>query len=170
MRSSIKSVMLTISITAIMMAFVLGQVAPVLAQSVPATSNLVKRDFTSTDNQHLTASSGNTIVCGDHLCAPGEWAKLQDDLNRSQLSHSVNSTNTMSTNSVMSVSTNATMKMSSNSTSIPSPNPVQSSPAPISTPPTTPSSVCTAVMTALGNSTVSSSVSAKVMSDLGCSS
>ena len=172
MRSGIKSVILAISIITMLMAFVLGPVAPALAQTTPATANLVKRDFSSTDNQHLTASSGNDVVCGDHLCAPGEWTQLQENLNRAQISHSaINSTKTisLSSNATMQISTNSTMHVSTNATSqIPSPYPVQPTPVPIPTPPSTPSYVCTAVKIALGNSTVSSSVAAKVMSDLGC--
>ncbi|MHB8547092.1 MAG: hypothetical protein ACYDAJ_10040 [Nitrosotalea sp.] len=174
MRSGIKNVMLTISIITMLLTFVLGQVAPALAQTIPATANLVKRDFSSTDNQHLTASSGNDIVCGDHLCAPGEWTKLQENLNQAQISHSaINSTKTisLSSNSTMQVSTNSTMHISANTTSqIPPPYPVQPVPVPTPTPPSTPSYVCTAVNIALGNSTVLSSVVTKVMSDLGCTS
>ncbi|MDE1813542.1 MAG: hypothetical protein KGH87_02985 [Thaumarchaeota archaeon] len=171
MRSGIKSVILAISVITMLMAFVLGPVAPALAQTTPATANLVKRDFSSTDNQHLTASSGNHVVCGDHLCAPGEWTQLQENLNQAQISHSaINSTKTISlpSNATMQISANSTMPVSTNATKIPSPYPVQPTPVPIPTPPSTPSYVCTAVKIALGNSTVSSSVAAKVMSDLGC--
>ncbi|WP_231561914.1 hypothetical protein, partial [Nitrosococcus oceani] len=56
MQSSAKTVLLTLSIMGIAMTFVLGQVVPVLAQTVPTSSNLVKRDYSYTDDQHLTAA------------------------------------------------------------------------------------------------------------------
>lgn len=45
-----------------------------------SSSALTKRDFGYLNDQHLTVSNGDTKVCGDHLCAPGEWAKLQESL------------------------------------------------------------------------------------------
>lgn len=171
MRSGIRSIILAISVIT-MVTFVLGQGAPASAQTIPATANLVKRDFSSTNNQHLTASSGNHAVCGDHLCAPGEWTQLQDNLNQAQISYfAINSTKTTSVPSnstTMQMPTNSTMPVLTNATQIPSPYPVQPAPVPIPAPPSTPSYVCTAVKIALGNSTISSSVTAKVMSDLGC--
>ena len=177
MQSGIKSIF-TISIAAMLLTFVLGQVAPpALAQTATAMDNLVKRDFSSGDNQHLTASSGNTAVCGDHLCAPGEWTALQDNLNQNQIVHSgTNSTNSMTTNSTIQTSTNATMQMSTNSTmkmsnttsSIPPPYPMPPTPVPVPTPPSISPVICAQVKTDLANSTVSLGVIAKIMSDLGC--
>ncbi|MGI0018563.1 MAG: hypothetical protein ACREA1_07625, partial [Nitrosotalea sp.] len=140
------------------------QVVPVLAQTVPTSSNLVKRDFSYTDDQHTTASYGNSRVCGDHLCAPGEWSNLQANLNQAQITH----TAVIPTKTV-SVTTNVTTTASTNSTiPVPStPAPVTPAPTPVPTPP---SSVCTAVKIVLGNSTVSADTVAKIMSDLGCTS
>lgn len=45
-----------------------------------SSSALTKRDFSYLNDQRLTVSNGNTKVCGDHLCAPGEWAKLLESL------------------------------------------------------------------------------------------
>jgi len=167
LQSSAKTMLLTISVMGIAMAFVLGQVVPALAQTIPTSSNLVKRDFSTTDDQHTTAMYGNDKVCGDHLCAPGEWAKLQASLNQAQIVHPApNSTKTVS------VSSNVTTTASTNST-LPTPptTPVTPTPVPtpIPSPPVTPASVCAAVKIAIGNSTVSSVTVAKVMSDLGCS-
>lgn len=151
------------SIAAIVITFVLGSVTPVLAQTAPTTSNLVKRDYSYSNDQHLTARFGNSKVCGDHLCAPGEWAKLQENLNQAQITHPpTNPTKTVS------ISTNTTMTVSANTTSqIPS-QPVPPTPAPIPTPPSGPSAVCIAVKAVLGNSIVSSTTVAKIMADLGC--
>lgn len=151
------------SITAIVITFVFGSVTPVLAQTAPATSNLVKRDYSYLNDQHTTARFGNDRVCGDHICAPGEWAKLQENLNQAQISH----TQTNSTKAI-SISTGTTMTASANTTSqIPS-QPVPPVPAPIPTPPSGPSSVCIAVKAVLGNSVVPSTTVAKIMADLGC--
>ncbi|CUR52185.1 exported protein of unknown function [Nitrosotalea devaniterrae] len=164
MQSSAKTVLLTLSIMGIAMTFVLGQVVPVLAQTVPTSSNLVKRDYSYTDDQHLTARFGNSRVCGDHMCAPGEWTKLQESLNHAQIGHSA-----AVPAKTVSVTTNVTTTASTNSTvPVPStPAPVTPAPTPVPTPP---SSVCTAVKVALTNSTVSASTVAKIMSDLGCTS
>ena len=167
MQYNAKAALLTISIASIVMTLVVGQMAPVLAQSVPTSSNLVKRDYSYTDDQHLTARFGNSRVCGDHMCAPGEWTKLQESLNHAQISHTANKTTTTSLPPHVPVPppatpTNSTITIHSNST-------VTVTPAPVPTPPSAPSSVCVAVKAALGNSTVPANTVAKIMSDLGCS-
>lgn len=158
---------LTLSIASIVLTLVIGQMAPVLAQSVPTSSNLVKRDYSYTDDQHLTARFGNSRVCGDHMCAPGEWTKLQESLNHAQISHTINKTTTTPLPPIVPTTppaapTNSTVPVPSNST-------IHVTPAPVPTLPSTPSSVCVAVKAALGNSTVPASTVAKIMSDLGCS-
>ncbi|MGI0062740.1 MAG: hypothetical protein ACREBA_09850, partial [Nitrosotalea sp.] len=175
MQSGIKSTLLAISAVTMLLTLVIGQVAPpALAQTTSAMDNLIKRDFSFGGNQHLTASSGNTVVCGDHICAPGEWTMLQDNLNHNQIVHSAtNSTNAMSTNSTMSTSTNSTMPMSSNSTMemsnstspIPPPYPMPPTPVPIPTPPAISPVVCSKVKADLANSTISLGVTAKILSD-----
>ena len=166
MQYNAKVALLTLSIASIVMTLVVGQMAPVLAQSVPTSSNLVKRDYSYTDDQHLTARFGNSRVCGDHLCAPGEWTKLQESLNHAQISHTTNKTTTTSLPPSVStttpvIPTNSTVPVPSNSTTTVT--------GPVPTPPSAPSSVCVAVKAALGNSTVPASTVAKIMSDLGCS-
>lgn len=161
-----KAALLILSIASIVMTLVVGQMAPVFAQSVPTSSNLVKRDYSYNDDQHFAAGFGNTRVCGDHLCAPGEWTKLQENLNHAQISHAANTTKTTPSLppsvpvTPPTTPTNSTIPVPSNST-----KPVT---GPVPTPLSTPSSVCVAVKAALGNSTVSASIVAKIMSDLGC--
>lgn len=173
MQSSVKAVLLAISVAAVMITFVLGSVTSVLAQTTPTTTNLVKRDYSYSNDQHLTARFGNDRVCGDHLCAPGEWAKLQQNLNQAQIAHpSTNSTKsvsspTITTNSTQSVSsptitTNATSQMQS--------QPVPPTPTPIPTPPAGPSAVCVKIKAVLENSAVPSTTVTRIMADLGCSS
>ena len=165
MQSGIKTVLLAISLTAVVIALVLGSVAPVLAQTAPTTSNLVKRDYSYANDQHLTARFGNDKVCGDHLCAPGEWTKLQENLNQAQIVHPP--TNTAK---AVSVPANATTMAPANNTSQIQSPPVPPTPAPIPTPPSGPSTVCVAVKAVLANSTVPSTTVTRVMADLGCTS
>ncbi len=178
MQSGIKGTILVMSVTTILLTLVMGQVAPpALAQTTSAMDNLIKRDFSFGGNQHLTASSGNTIVCGDHICAPGEWTMLQDDLNHNQIIHSAtnstmsmssNSTIQTSTNSTMSMSGNSTMKMSNSTSPIPPPYPMPPTHVPIPSPPSISPVVCSKVKADLANSTISLGVTAKILSDLGC--
>lgn len=51
---------------------------------LPASNALIQRDFSYLNDQHLTVSNGNTKVCGDHLCASGEWDRLQETLAAAQ--------------------------------------------------------------------------------------
>jgi len=165
MQSDIKTVLFTISLSAVVIALVLGSVAPALAQTAPATNGLVKRDYSYANDQHLTARFGNDKVCGDHLCAPGEWTKLQENLNQAQIVHP--STNTTKVTPVLSNTT--TMAPANNTSQIQSP-PVPPTPAPIPTPQIEPSAICVAVKTVLANSTVPSTTITRIMADLGCTS
>ena len=163
MQSGIKTVLLAISVAAIVITSVIGSVSPVLAQTTNATNNLVKRDYSYANDQHLTARFGNEKVCGDHLCAPGEWTKLQDNLNQAQIVHSPTNTTT-----VMPVSTNNTTMASTNNTSPMQSPPVPPTPAPIPVPQVEPSAICVAEKTVLANSTVPSTTITRIMADLGC--
>lgn len=53
--------------------------------TISPANALIKRDYTYLNDNHLTARYGETAVCGDHLCAPGEWDKLQQALTAAQL-------------------------------------------------------------------------------------
>jgi hypothetical protein len=167
MQYNAKAALLMLSVASIVMILVVGQMAPVLAQSVPTSSNLVKRDYSYTDDQHLTARFGNSRVCGDHMCAPGEWTKLQESLNHAQISHTTNKTTT--TSLPPSVPTTPPVTPTNSTVPVPSNSTMPITPAPVPTPLSTSSSVCVAVKAALGNSTVPASTVAKIMSDLGCS-
>lgn len=61
-------------------------VASMFTTISPANA-LIKRDYYYLNDQHLTARFGNTAVCGDHICAPGEWEKLHQTLAMAQLGH-----------------------------------------------------------------------------------
>lgn len=68
--------------------FVLLFVTAVLASSfaasvLPAANALTAR--TDFSNRHLSASYGNSPICGDHVCKPGEktsWAEKISELQR----------------------------------------------------------------------------------------
>ena len=165
MQSDIKTVLLTLFLTAVVIALVLGSVAPALAQTTPATSGLVKRDYSYANDQHLTARFGNDKVCGDHLCAPGEWTKLQENLNQAQIVHPPTNTT-----KVVPVPANAPPMASTNNTSQMQSPPVPPTPVPIPTPPSGPSTVCIGVKAVLENSTVPSTTITRIMADLGCTS
>lgn len=161
-----------------------------IGPAIPANAELTKRGSFLND-QHLTVRFGNTKVCGDHMCGPGEWAKLQEDLANAQFGAiGKNQTQTTSTSNVtMTTPTQPTMTPPSNVTSPSLPTPTHPTMTPPSnvttpTPPTPPmptpstqptmtpqsqSTVCIAVKSVLALANASSSVVAKVMTDLGCS-
>lgn len=169
MQSGIRNTIFALSAVTMLLTLILGQVAPPALAQTSTMDNLIKRDFSFGGNQHLTASSGNTIVCGDHICAPGEWTALQDNLNKNQIVHSgTNSTHTMTMNSTMTTSTNSTMQMSNSTSPIPPPYPMPPTPVPIPTPPSISPVVCSKVKADLANSTIPLGVTAKILSDLGC--
>jgi hypothetical protein len=162
LQSSVKITLLTVTILTIMVTLVSSQVAPALAQTTPTPSNLEKRNYSYLDDQHLTARFGNSKVCGDHLCAPGEWSNLQQNLNHAQISHPANATKPAKVPTQPITSSTVSV----NSTTIQSKN--MTLPTPIPAPPTVSSSICATVKAVLGNSTASNIV-AKIMNDLGCS-
>ena len=59
--------------------------ASVAVSTIPASNALIQRDFSYLNDQQTTVRYGNTKVCGDHLCAPGEWDKLQTSISAAQL-------------------------------------------------------------------------------------
>ncbi len=69
-------------------------VASVAVSTIPASNALIQRDYSYLNDNHLTVKTGNTKVCGDHLCAPGEWDKLQSSIYSAQLGKGSNSTAT----------------------------------------------------------------------------
>ncbi|MGI0068937.1 MAG: hypothetical protein ACREAN_01630, partial [Nitrosopumilaceae archaeon] len=61
----------------VLMAVVIASIAGI---TLPAANALITRDYTYLNDNHLTALYGESAVCGDHMCAPGEWDKLQASL------------------------------------------------------------------------------------------
>ncbi len=68
--------------------------------NVPSANALTKRDYTAPNDQPLTFTyGGNFVVCGDHICGPGEYSQIQQELSQAQTGK-IN--HTMSTQSMMS--------------------------------------------------------------------
>ncbi len=60
-------------------------VASVAVSAIPASNALIQRDYSYLNDNPQTVLTGNDKVCGDHLCAPGEWDKLQSSLSVAQM-------------------------------------------------------------------------------------
>ena len=58
--------------------------ASVAVSTIPASNALIQRDYSYLNDQQITVRYGNTKVCGDHMCAPGEWDKLQTSISTAQ--------------------------------------------------------------------------------------
>ncbi|MGI0102051.1 MAG: hypothetical protein ACREA7_05580 [Nitrosotalea sp.] len=71
--------------------------ASVAVSTIPASNALIQRDFSYLNDNHLTVLTGDTKVCGDHLCAPGEWSKMQASLSTAQTGNQ-SGTNATTTN------------------------------------------------------------------------
>ncbi|MGI0018047.1 MAG: DUF7482 domain-containing protein [Nitrosotalea sp.] len=51
----------------------------------PSANALTKRDYTAPNDQPLTVTyGGNFVVCGDHICGPGEYTKMKQELSQAQ--------------------------------------------------------------------------------------
>ncbi len=121
----------------------------IVAVSIPAASALTSR--TSFNDNHYTALyPGGPRICGDHICAPGEFDKMQQELAKAQMKGKGGTKPTPPTTTptppttTPSTNTNATTPMPS-------------------------TSVCPTVKGILTNAGYTSTVIAKVMADLGCS-
>ena len=95
-------------------------IVPLLTVSVASTfttfypaSALIKRDYTYLNDNPITSGFGDTSVCGDHICATGEWTKLQEMLASTQLGHQGG---TNSTQGAMTVPSTTSMQGSSMTT------------------------------------------------------
>ena len=51
---------------------------------IPSANALTKRDYSVLNDQHTTASYGNSMICGDHYCSTGEFSKMQQQLSQAQ--------------------------------------------------------------------------------------
>ena len=107
---------------------------------IPAATALTAR--TTFNDNHYTASrpGGSQRICGDHVCAPGEYDKMQQALSQAQMT-------------------------GKNAPSAPTTTPTP----PTTTPTMTSMAVCQTVKGNLMNAGVPSAVIAKVLADLGCS-
>lgn len=80
--------------------------ASVAVSTIPASNALIQRDFSYLNDNHITVLTGDTKVCGDHLCAPGEWDKMQKSLAAAQIGNQTggNATTTTTTHMTSSAS------------------------------------------------------------------
>lgn len=51
---------------------------------IPSANALTKRDYYVLNDQHNTASYGNSMICGNHYCSPGEFSMMQQQLSQAQ--------------------------------------------------------------------------------------
>jgi hypothetical protein len=125
--------MLALFVTAVLM-------TSIAAVTIPAASALTSRSSFN-DNHYTALYPGGPRICGDHVCAPGEYDKMQQALAQAQMKGKTGSTTPSTT-----------------PTTTPTP------------PTTTPAmSVCDSVKAILTNAGTSPDVVAKVMADLSCS-
>ena len=131
--------MLAVFVTAVLM-------TSIAAVTIPAASALTSRSNFN-DNHYTALYPGGPRICGDHICAPGEFDKMQQELAQAQMKGKTGSTTMPPMNG-----TSTTMPpMNGTSTTMPS------------------MSVCNSVKTTLTTAGISSAVIAKVMADLSCS-
>jgi hypothetical protein len=143
--------MLALFVTAILM-------TSIVAVSIPAASALTSR--TNFNDNHYTALyPGGPRICGDHICAPGEYDKMQQALAHAQMKGKGGNT-APSTPSTPTTPPATTMPSTNATTTMPSTNATTTMPS---------MSVCQTVKTDLTNAGEPSAVIAKVMADLGCS-
>lgn len=71
--------------------------ASVAVSTIPASNALIQRDFSYLNDQQTTVRYGDTKVCGDHLCAPGEWDKLQTSISNAQFGNETSGKNATTT-------------------------------------------------------------------------
>src|SRR5713226_6646373 len=57
-------------------------ITSVVASTLPAANALTKNTF---NDSHSTARFGNSPVCGDHICAPGEHNKMMQEMAQAQM-------------------------------------------------------------------------------------
>jgi len=127
--------MLALFVTAVL-------VTSIAAVTIPAASALTSRSSFN-DNHYTALYPGGPRICGDHICAPGEYDKMQQALGQAQMKGKTGST-TPST-------TPTTMPPMNSTTTMPA------------------TSVCDSVKAILTNAGTSPDVVAKVMADLSCS-
>ncbi len=78
--------MLALFVTAVLM-------TSIAAVTIPAASALTSRSSFN-DNHYTVLYPGGPRICGDHMCAPGEYDKMQQELAHAQMKGKTNSTAT----------------------------------------------------------------------------
>ena len=76
--------MLALFVTAVLM-------TSIAAVTIPAASALTSRSSFN-DNHYTVLYPGGPRICGDHICAPGEFDKMQQELAMAQMKGKTNST------------------------------------------------------------------------------
>ena len=130
-------------------------ITSIVAASIPAASALTARN-TFNDNHYTATRSGGQKICGDHICAPGEYVQMQQAIDKAQMKGKTGTTvpttpTPPTTTPAMNGTSTTTPAMNGTSTTMPA------------------MSVCPTVKGTLINAGVPSTVIAKVMADLGCS-
>jgi hypothetical protein len=140
--------MLALFVTAVLM-------TSIAAVTIPAASALTSR--TNFNDNHYTALyPGGPRICGDHICAPGEYDQMQQALAQAQMKGKTGSTAPSTP-----TPPTTTPPMNGTTTTMPPVN---------GTSTTTPAmSVCDSVKATLTTAGISSTVIAKVLADLSCS-
>jgi len=76
---------------------------------------LTQRDFSYLNDNPITVLSGNTKICGNHMCSPGEWSELQSSLSTSQRGQqATNNVTSGATTQSISFGKNITQNMNAN--------------------------------------------------------
>ncbi len=115
----------------------------VAVSTIPASNALIQRNYNYVNDNPLTVLTGDTKVCGDHLCSPGEWSKLQQHLAAVQMGNQTGVNTISSTPKTLSTTTTS---MGTQITS----------------------TVCTIVKNALSSANINSVTTQLVLSKLGC--
>jgi hypothetical protein len=137
-------------------------ITSIVAASIPAASALTSR--ASFNDNHYTASRpGGPRICGDHICAPGEFDQMQQALSKAQMKGKTGTTapTTPTPPTTTPTPPTTTPAMNGTSTTTPAMNGTSTTMSAMS--------VCPTVKGTLINAGVPSAVIAKVMADLGCS-
>ena len=136
--------MLAVFVTAVL-------VTSIAAVTIPAASALTSRSSFN-DNHYTALYPGGPRICGDHICAPGEYDKMQQALGQAQMKGKTGSTTPSTpTQPTTTPTPPTTMPPMNGTTTMPA------------------MSVCDNVKAILTNAGTSQDVIAKVMADLSCS-
>jgi hypothetical protein len=131
---------LALIVTAVLM-------ASIVVVSIPAATALTARTSFN-DNHYTVRYAGGQKICGDHICAPGEYDQMQQALAQAQMKGKTETSSPLPSGSQGS---NMTQTMPTTSQTAVSAN------------------VCETVKNALTDSGVPYDVVGKVMTKLGCS-